>query len=228
MAFEFIREELHEARYIRRPQDVTGDSSYNIAETFYEHLLALQQLRYENPALASEYAKDTYRFMNFRDIKTGGTDLHNLAAILNNQQKYKDRIADVGDVYFDELRFKRYLRNVIDGKADKSMDRTMFYKMQRDLNIRNSFLRNARRILVDYDSATPQERKQVATRLMNTFRQNQKFRSDIFRAYAATAKNNDLLMQPEPAKSGIPGYVKGAAALAGIAAAGYALGRKLA
>lgn len=227
MAFEFLREELTEARYIRRPSEVTGSSGFDLSEDFYEHLLALQQMRYENPAWAQKYAKDTLRYMNFSQVRTGATDLHNLAAILGNPDKFKDKVTDLDNISFDEFKFKRYLRDIIGGKEHRAQDRQMFLAMQKNLGIRNSFLRNARRVIGDYNLSTDSERKQVSSRLVNVFRRDGQFRSDMFKPYAVTVKNNNLLVEPEEQQviqggGKIPGWVKGAAVIAGA----YALGRK--
>ena len=88
MAFEFIRDEITEARYIRTGRDALGRDMTDVAESYFEQLLMLQQMRFENPAFAKKYAKDTLKFMNFSSIKPGGTDLHNLASIINNHNKY--------------------------------------------------------------------------------------------------------------------------------------------
>ena len=87
MAFEFIREELAEARYIRNHRDTVGKSAGNLADGFFEHLLVLQQMRFENPAWAKKYAKDTLKFQSFTSVRTGATDLHNLTAIISNPSK---------------------------------------------------------------------------------------------------------------------------------------------
>ena len=226
MAFEFIRGELTEARYLRNPKDATGYSEYDIANTFFEHMLMLQQMRYENPEAAAAYAKKTLQYQTFTQVRTGATDLHNLASILANQSKYGDKLTSTGNVYLDELKFKRYLRDVAGGKLNKAQDRQLFMSMQRNLQIRNSLLKNARRVAQDYGSATNQERKAVAQRMVNTTRQDQKYRSDIFRPYAATTVSQGLV-SGGPKRDSI---AKGAAktlAKAGVAgAAGYAFGRK--
>jgi len=227
MAFEFLREELTEARYIRRPNEVTGASGFDLSEDFYEHLLALQQMRYENPAWAQKYAKDTLRYMNFSQVRTGATDLHNLAAILSNPSKFNDKVTDLDNISFDEFKFKRYLRDIIGGKEHRAQDRQMFLAMQKNLGIRNSFLRNARRVIGDYNLSTDSERKQVSSRLVNVFRRDGQFRSDMFKSYATTVSNKGLLIEPEQQQAiqgggKIPGWVKGAAVIAGA----YALGRK--
>ena len=102
MAFEFIKEELCEARYIRTPRDAIGRSGDNISETFYEHLLVLQQMRFENPQWAQKYAKDTLKYMSFTNVRTGATDLHNLASIINNPSKFSGKVDGLPG-RFDEL-----------------------------------------------------------------------------------------------------------------------------
>ena len=227
MAYEFLNQDITEARYLRKPSDATGYSEYDIADTFFEHLLALQQMRFENPKAAQKYAQDTLRHMNFTQVRTGGTDLHNLASILNNPSKYKDKLADAGSVRFDELKFKRYLRDVAAGKLNQNVDRQFFMQMQRNLNNRNSLLKNARRITQDYGSSTSSERRAVGQRLTNTFRQDGKFRSDIFKPYATGLAAKGIVDTDSKKSTSISkGVAKtlGKAALAG--AAGYAIGRK--
>jgi len=226
MAFEFIREELTEARYLRNPADATGYSEYDIANTFFEHMLMLQQMRYENPEAAAAYAKKTLQYQNFTQVRTGATDLHNFAAILANQNKYGDKLTSTGNVYLDELKFKRYLRDVASGKLNKAQDRQLFMSMQRNLQIRNSLLKNARRIAQDYGSATNQERKAVAQRMINTNRQDQKYRSDMFRPYAATTVSQGLVSGGPQRDSIAKGAVKTVAKAAAAFGAGYAIGRK--
>lgn len=227
MAFEFIREELTEARYLRNPKDATGYSEYDIADTFFEHMLMLQQMRYENPAAAAEYAKKTLQYQNFTQVRTGATDLHNLAAILTNQSKYQDKLTSSGTVYLDELKFKRYLRDVRDGKLNKAQDRQLFMTMQRNLGIRNSLLKNARRIAQDYGTASNNERKAVAQRMINTTRQDNKFRSDIFRPYAAGMASQGLIATGPKGDSIAKTAAKTVAKAAAYGAAGYAFGRAL-
>jgi len=215
MAFDFIKEELHEARYIRRPGDVTGRDMTDIGESFFEQLLMLQQLRTENPAFAKKYAADTLKHMNFSSVKPGATDLHNLASIINNPSKYP-AVTNGGNVSFDELGFKRYLRNIINDKPNSSLDRTFLMKQQKNLAINSSMLKNARRMSADYGRTTQGERTALTARMINSQREDGKFRSDIAKNYTATAKNKKLVQD----KKGLPKWVRAAAGFA----AGYATG----
>lgn len=222
--FEFLKDELTEARYIRTPRDTVGRSSDGIAESFFEHLLVLQQMRFENPTYAQKYAKDTLRFTTFTNVRTGGTDLHNLAAILANPGKFADKMGTSG-LQFDELGFKRYLRNIKDGKYMPAQDRAFFYKMQKNLGIKNSLLSQARRMMSDYSAASGSERSIVSARMVNSFRQDGQYRSDMFSPYAKTIKNNKLL--PDEERPGMSVAAKTAIGALGGFGVGYMIGKAL-
>jgi hypothetical protein len=220
--FEFFREELAEARYIRTPRDTVGRSSDNIAESFFEHLLVLQQMRFENPAFAKKYAKETLRFMSFTNVRTGATDLHNLASILNNPSKFANNMGS-SNLRFDELAFKRYLRNIIEDRYLPGQDRAFFMKTQKNLGINSSLLKQARRLVSDYGLTSGSERSAVSARMINAFRQDGQYRSDMFKPYAGTVKNKKLI--PDETKPGMSLAAKTAIGALGGFALGYALTR---
>ena len=221
--FEFIKEELTEARYIRTPRDTVGRSADGISESFFEHLLVLQQMRFENPAFARSYAKQTLRFMSFTNVRTGATDLHNLASILNNPSKFADKMGTTSNLRFDELGFKRYLRNIIDGRSNPGQDRAFLLKMQKNLGIRSGLLKQARRMMADYNMTNNSERASVSGRMVNTFRQDQQYRSDIFKPYASTIKRNKVM--PTQTKPGMGTAAKMAVGAVGGFGIGYGLGK---
>ena len=214
--FSFIRDEITEARYIRTGADALGRDMTDVAESFFEQLLMLQQMRFENPAFAKKYAKDTLKFMNFSSVKPGGTDLHNLAAIISNPNKYQG-VTSGGTVSFDELGFKRYLRDIAAGRTNQAMDRTFLMKQQRNLGISSSFLKQARRASADYGRTNPGERTALSARMVNSQRQDGKFRSDISKQYMGTVADKKLV----PAEKKLPLWAKAAAGFA----AGVALGK---
>lgn len=217
MTFDFLKEELTEARYIRTPNQAIGRSGDNIAEGFFEHLLVLQQMRFENPTWARQYAKDTLKFMNFSNVRTGATDLHNLAAIVSNPSKFSGKVDGLPG-RFDELAFKRYLRNIVSNNYNPAQDRIFLTQMQKNLEIKGGLLARARRVIADYGKATPGERSGVSARMVNTFRQDGRFKSDLFKPYAAAVKSH---LPAEPKGS----ILKKAGKIAAWGAAGYALGR---
>jgi len=221
--FSFIKNELTEAKYIRSPSDTVGRSDSSIAESFYDHLLMLQQMRFENPAWAKRYAQDTLRYMDFTNVRSGATDLHNLAAILNNPGKFSDKMgADFSNIRFDELGFKRYLRNIVNNHYDASQDRSFLMNMQRNLGISNSVISAMRRVAADYGHSTPGERSSIAMRMSNSMRHDNRFRSDMFAPYAAAMKSRDVVPQEKP---GMSLAAKTALATIAGAVAGYQFGK---
>ena len=78
---------------------------------------------------------------------------------------------------------------------------------------------SARRLSGDYGRTTKQEREVLSTRMINSQRQDGKFRSDITRQYASTVDKKGLT--PDEKKKGIPYWAK----LGALAASGYALGK---
>ena len=217
MAFEFIREEITEARYIRSASDTVGRDMNDVGESFFEQLIMLQQMRFENPTFAKKYAKDTLKFMNFTSVKPGGTDLHNLAAIITNPNKYQG-VTSGGKVGIDELGFKRYLRDIAAGRSNTAMDRSFLMRQQKNLGIDSSFLKAARRVSGDYARSNAGERTALSARMVNSQRVDGKFRSDISKNYMSTIKKNKVV--PVDNKK-IPFGAK----LAALGVAGYALGR---
>ena len=115
------------------------------------------------------------------------------------------------------------MRNIIAGRYEPSMDRAFFLKMQKNLGIGGSMLKTARRVMADYGATSTGERKAVSTRMMNSFRQDSKFRSDMFKPYTRTVKNKQLLPVE---KKGLGLAAKTALSLAGGAAAGYQIGKR--
>ena len=192
MAFEFIREEITEARYIRSASDTVGRDMNDVGESFFEQLIMLQQMRFENPTFAKKYAKDTLKFMNFTSVKPGGTDLHNLAAIITNPNKYQG-VTSGGKVGIDELGFKRYLRDIAAGRSNTAMDRSFLMRQQKNLGIDSSFLKAARRVSGDYGRSNAGERTALSARMVNSQRVDGKFRSDISKNYMSTIKKNKVL-----------------------------------
>lgn len=229
MAFEFIHEELCEARFVRTARDTMGRSELDVAEDFFEHLMALQQMRFENPKLAQKYAKDTLRFMNFQNLRTGATDLHNLAAILVNPDKFKDKIQDAGTVRFDELKFKRYLRDVAKGKRSPAFDRTYMLELQKHLQIQSPFLKQTRRVMADYSSSSSNERKMISNRMINVFRADGQYKSDMFKPYVNMIRNDkelQITQQDVPKTGPIPDWMKFPLTVVGAYAAGYQFGKR--
>lgn len=227
--FSFLRGELLEARYIRVERQAAGHTIADLSETFFEHMIMLQQLRYEDPLSAKKYASDTLKYYDFTNIRSGATDLHNLASIIMNPDKFSDTVETDKVATIPELQFKRWLRDIKSDKWQPTLDRQFFYKLERDLGIKSSIHKRMRRIIQDYSLSTPSERKMIATRLMLHFKQDKRFMSDIFKPWAETTKRKKMVPTPDDLERAreqghkIPLWVKAAGAFA----LGYWMGKKV-
>ena len=225
--YGFLKGELQEARYIRIPRHAAGHTMSDIGETFFEHVVMLQQLRYENPDMAAKYASDTLRFFDFSNVRTGATDLHNLASIIMNPDKFKDTVGGDG-IGMPSMGFRRWLRDIKASNTRPPVDRQFLYNLEKQLGIKNSILKKMRRTVQDYSMASPGEKKMLATRLTLHFKHDRRFLSDIFKPWSSSTKgmvpDQGDVANAEKKGFKVPGWVKIGAAAAG----GYYLGSKMA
>ena len=153
--FEFMNDEMTEARLFKNPKQFVTQSGEDIAANVYAHLLGVQAMRYTDPGKASTYARNTLKYSGFDGVRSGATDLHNLIAGLERKGGYRIPTAQI----------KRYLRNVQNGVVDTQLDRRTMIAVERSLKIGDSKLKSMRRIVGDWPRALPNERTAGATRL---------------------------------------------------------------
>lgn len=223
----FIKD-LTEAKALRTQRGLNL-SAEQIAENVYLNILALQAMRFDpNTARqASEYAKKTLQYQDFSNIRTTGTDLHNWVAVLNNPGRYETHIGPVGKSSMPVLQFKRYLRNVAQGKSDPNYDKQFLMSLERNLGIKNSQYRAVRRMLSDWNRLYGSERKQSATRLVQALRAKSP-QSDLRSSYEGFMRKGgyemDDVENQEDKRSG--SLLGKAATLAAAGVGGYYLGKK--
>ena len=122
MAFEFIRE-LTEARLFRNPARMAELHTSELADSFFNAVMALQILQKTDPRKAQKYAKATLSSGGIDGWRASGTDLHNMAFILKNQDRYEGRLTKDRTVTLPHLGFMQYLRNMAQGRDDKQFNR---------------------------------------------------------------------------------------------------------
>lgn len=153
--FEFLNDEMTEARLFKSPSQFVSQSGEDIAANVYAHMLSLQAMKYTDPGKARKYAGQTLKFSGFDGVRSGATDLHNLIAGLEKKGGYSIPTAQI----------KRYLRNTQNGVFDTQLDRRTLLAVERSLKVRSSNLKSMRRIISDWPRALPNERRAGATRL---------------------------------------------------------------
>ena len=223
MSYEFIREEINEAKLFRRKSDLEMSRQSDLADGLFALALSLQIMRFEDPTKAQRYAKKTLS-QGLDGWRTGGTDMNNLAQVFLQPTSYRDRInQDRPYAAIPKLTFLSWLRDIAYGRVDATRDRRFLMGLERQLLVRDANLKNARLLAGDWQRALPRERSaavekvyQVLNRTLNN--------SDLFGGFTKTKAKSFVNQQTAPVKkSGVPFWVAAAAAGAGL----YALGRKL-
>ena len=219
MAFEFVKE-LSEARVFRNPNNLPNVGISKIAENFFNAALALQIMRYENPKVAKRYAQQT--LSNGLDgWRSSGSDFNNMAQILINPDRYKDKIEVDRLITVPELQMKTWLRNIAQGKLDDANDRRFFLALQRRLGVDSPGLMSARRVVADWAKSLGNERAQATARVYRGLSHDLK-QSDLFAPFARVASKHGATDSTKA--GGIPLWAKLAAAGVG----GYYAGKKIA
>lgn len=163
---EFIQE-LHEARLYKGADTLNGKSADDLASAAYLMLLMLEVLRTDDEIYAKKYAKDTIGYENFEAMRSNVTDLHNIFAVLNNQNKYEDHIKENLQITVPVLQIRRYLRDITTGDKQLGLDKELFMKLERFLNIKDSTLKSIRRTVGDWNRASTSERSSIRKQLKN-------------------------------------------------------------
>lgn len=160
---------LIEARVFRYAEDFEGKKVSTIGECIFAMMLMLESMRRIDPEWAKRYARDTLLLGNFEGVRSYGTDLHNLIALLTNPASRKKLTGDKF-VYVPEFALKRYFRDLMNGTRPRALDRQMFIQIENDLAVVNSNLNSARRSLVSYpeiSSESFQDAVERVSRVLN-------------------------------------------------------------
>lgn len=222
MSFEFLQE-LSEARLFRNPARMQEIFASELADNFFNAVLALQTLKQNDPKAAQKYAKQTLQSGNIDGWRSSGSDFHNMAFMLKNPDRYQGRMVTDRHVSLPSLQLMGWLRNMAMGRDDKQYDRQFLLKLQKNLAIQSPGLKAARRLVADWEHALPLEKKLAASKIYQGMRHDLQA-SDMYGQYNKMMHKNKLFVDEIPEKRGIPLAAKVAAAAVG----GYYLGKKLA
>jgi hypothetical protein len=154
--FSFIQQELVESRLFPDAASLHGRSASELGELLFTAILTLEVLRQEHESQAWAYAQKTLVFKDFDKMRSGGTDLANLIAVMTNQDYYYNDFKTNIRVYLPELQVKAYLRAF--STFTENQIRQFLLKLDTDLLIANSQLHQARRIISNWNDADTQHR----------------------------------------------------------------------
>lgn len=202
---------LSESKIFRTTKSLEKFSESEMDELFYMYLLALlaTALDTNTTAWAKKYAAKTAAFANFSYFRASATDLYVLAYDVFGRYQKLGQVTDRILV--------RFLRDLADGEISKGNVERTLYRIERALGITNSRLRTARRMVVNWATATEAGRRNVVATLERLIR--------VHSPVAEIVPQLKLLLTGEqPDKAGL-GTFLGTAAAAGLAS--YWLGSKL-
>lgn len=167
--FDFIKDELVEARLFKYPDNLKGRNSLDLAKLLFSTVLVLEILRVENESQAWSYVNRTMAFNDFDHMRSGTTDLANMIAVLSNQSDYEDQLKTKIGLYAPALQIKTYLRNF--SSNTHSRIRSFLIKLDEDLMIAGSDMHQARRVVSNWADASQPEKVMVWSTLTRVFNQ---------------------------------------------------------
>lgn len=176
---DFI-EELKEARLFRGRETLKGKTAEELARVFYLMIMMIEILRDEDKSWVEDYINNTMADSEFTSMRSNSTDLHNIIAVLHNQDKYSDKIIINARISPPLLQIKRYFRDIINNRKQHGVDRSFFKSLEDFLKINDSTLKNIRRTVGDWNLSSTTEKRTV--------------RYDIKNMIKTTNQQNDLLL----------------------------------
>ena len=123
-------------------------------------------------------------------------------------------------VRIDQLRIKRFLKQIEQGNVHSGQAQQFFYKLEKDLAIQDPKLRATRRLVQNWSDLSTQQQQLAATQIEKYYRING-MRSDVRPIFIKYAKSNGLLA----GASRMGKIATKVARKAGAFAIGYAAGR---
>lgn len=176
--FDLIQE-LTEARMFKGSDTLVGKSAEDVAKMAFSMLMMLEIIRNEDERWAKSYVNKTMPYTNFDSMRTSASDLHNLLAVLNNQDKYSARIKTNPRISVPVLGIRRYFREVEAGRKERGIDRSLFISIEDYFKITDSNLKKIRRNVADWWMVSDGE-KQSTKRLLKNILQSTSHQADIY------------------------------------------------
>jgi hypothetical protein len=120
-------------------------------------------------------------------MRSSASDLHNLIAVLHNQDDFSEKIETDANISIPVLQLKRYLRDIENDRKDASLDRQFFMKLEQFLKISNSSYRQIRRNVADWRLNSDTEKELICRNIKN-YLNNYNQQTDILTYFRNLAK----------------------------------------
>jgi hypothetical protein len=157
--FEFIKQELTEARMFRLPISLEGNNAHALARVLYLGLLSIELIRHFDEETARTYCYRTIQYGDFDHMRTSGTDVGNIIAVLGNQKDFEHRMIIDLAISAPLLQVNTYLRGVWLNTFQHGRDRQFFMNLESALGINESLFYQIRRTVVDWNLHSKNDHK---------------------------------------------------------------------
>lgn len=164
--FDFL-DELNEARLFRGRETLSGKTAEDLAKVLYLMFMMVEILRHEDSSWLRDYISNTMNDEYFKYMSASSSDLHNIIAVLSNQDKFSDKIKTDGKISPPILTIKRYFREILNKTKYPGQDRAFFKSLEDYLKISNSNYKNIRRTVGDWESSSKNEQNTVMYEIKN-------------------------------------------------------------
>ena len=216
---------LGEARMFKTRQQISSEGARGLTDHLFVGLLSLYAMSndYKYAPVAKQYARRTGMYGGFNKASPSGTDIYQTMFTLNKPGGLADSEADkllLAKVNFNDKQIKQFLKKIETGQANHGQAKAFFYKLEKDLAIKDPKLRAARRLVGDWNGLTTQQRQLASTQLNKYYRLNAR-RSDLTPLFKKFSGENNLDLEQGEKKTIKQRIARGAAAFA----AGYTAGK---
>lgn len=193
---------VFESTLLPSPATFRRFSLRDVTNIVHLYMITLEILRKEPEfaPMVREYINKTIRLRGFENFRPGQTDLYVLMHILTNDEaRQKLRITPSTTKIEQRLRidanaFINYLRRVSRDTVTYSMSNRYIFQLEKDLHIQNMSYRALRRMAVDWQRMTHQQKAMATTRLLQAWRANA-FRAEILPYLQALGQKQNLILK---------------------------------
>ena len=195
---DFIKD-LQEARMTRNSHNDRILTYTDCCERTYLSLLALEVMSKFPTASAfvRQYARRTTAGNSFKYFRTNSTDLANFIYFVAGDEKAISKLKDPeaaqqmrNEITIPLMAVNRYITKLSTGSSNTGVS-DFFVQLETKLLISNSEYKAVRRVIANFNSVTPKQRKEAVTRLLYAIRAKLR-NSDIIEELQRVASIKDL------------------------------------
>ena len=178
MAFDFLSS-ISESKLISNKKTLVDYSSEELAVLAYINILSLRILLSEKESdvciFAQQYCRKTSQYNNFKKWVTDGTDLYVvLYGLISDEARDEKEKQKSHNSYthmpIDNSLIINWLKSCGEKKNVVDVSSKLFVKLDTMFRIGDSSLRSIRRLVMDWETITTEQRKLALTRLLQFMR----------------------------------------------------------